>query len=109
MTKVLSAYRRADGGIAGAALVVLFSASAALAISSQNNEPISIAVPVAQVQPVALSQSPVELAAARLTEENQCLADAMYFEARGEGEAGQKAVAEVIFARTQSRYYPNTI
>jgi spore germination cell wall hydrolase CwlJ-like protein len=111
MTNILTAYRRADGGIAGAALVVLFSASAALAIS-QNDDQIKVAVPVAQQQQersLSLVQSPVELAAARMAEEHQCLAEAMYFEARGEGEEGQKAVAEVVLARTQSRYYPSTI
>jgi spore germination cell wall hydrolase CwlJ-like protein len=109
MTRILTAYRRADGGIAGAALLVLFGASAALAIS-QNSDPITVAVAVAQQQqPLSIAQSPVELAAARMAEEHQCLAEAMYFEARGEGEEGQKAVAEVILARTQSRYYPSTV
>lgn len=39
----------------------------------------------------------------------QCLAEAIYFEARGEGSRGWQAVAEVIQNRVESRDYPNTI
>jgi len=38
-----------------------------------------------------------------------CLAEALYFEARGETHDGQRAVAEVILNRVDSRTYPNTI
>lgn len=39
----------------------------------------------------------------------QCLAEAIYYESRGEPLTGQIAVAEVILNRVQSRQYPNTI
>ena len=39
----------------------------------------------------------------------QCLASAIYHEARGEPLAGQVAVAEVILNRVDSRNYPNTV
>ncbi len=45
----------------------------------------------------------------KLIEEHRCLSEAMYFEARGEGEAGQKAVAEVIFNRLQTGSHGRTI
>jgi hypothetical protein len=45
---------------------------------------------------------------ARLAEKN-CLARAIYFEARSEPEAGQIAVANVILNRVKSKRYPNTI
>jgi len=45
---------------------------------------------------------------ARLDEKN-CLARAIYFEARSEPEAGQIAVANVILNRVKSKRYPNTI
>lgn len=45
---------------------------------------------------------------ARLAEKN-CLARAIYFEARSEPEAGQIAVANVILNRVKSSRYPNTI
>ncbi|HEY9010544.1 MAG TPA: cell wall hydrolase [Devosia sp.] len=38
-----------------------------------------------------------------------CLADAIYFEARGESVKGQEAVAQVIINRTTTGYYPKTI
>jgi hypothetical protein len=42
-------------------------------------------------------------------EEWHCLAEAIYFEARGETTAGQVAVAEVILNRVDSARYPDTI
>lgn len=39
----------------------------------------------------------------------QCLAEALYFEARGETVKGQFAVAEVIVNRAQSSLYPDTV
>ena len=42
-------------------------------------------------------------------EQWHCLAEAIYFEARGESIAGQVAVAEVVLNRVDSRYYPSTV
>jgi len=39
----------------------------------------------------------------------RCLAEAVYFEARGETTRGQFAVAEVILNRVDSKRYPNTV
>lgn len=41
--------------------------------------------------------------------EQTCLANGIYFEARGETEAGQAAVAQVILNRVRNPTYPNTI
>lgn len=41
--------------------------------------------------------------------EINCLAEAIYYEARGESFAGQAAVAEVIMNRVSHRVYPDTI
>jgi len=41
--------------------------------------------------------------------QEQCLAQAIYYEARGEDLPGQMAVAEVIINRVNSKRYPNTI
>ncbi|MEM9782702.1 MAG: cell wall hydrolase [Pseudomonadota bacterium] len=43
------------------------------------------------------------------SEEWACLAEALYFEARGESIVGQIAVAEVILNRVDSRRYPDTV
>ena len=39
----------------------------------------------------------------------KCLADAVYFEARGEAVRGQIAVAQVVMNRTFSGFYPSTV
>lgn len=44
-----------------------------------------------------------------LTEQERCLATAIYHEARGESLKGQFAVAEVILNRVDSRQFPNSI
>jgi Cell Wall Hydrolase len=41
--------------------------------------------------------------------EQKCLAEAIYFEARGEPEQGQAAVAQVVLNRVKSGLYPQTI
>jgi spore germination cell wall hydrolase CwlJ-like protein len=41
--------------------------------------------------------------------EHQCLARAIYFEARSESEIGRLAVARVILNRVQSPFYPDTV
>lgn len=44
-----------------------------------------------------------------LSKQEMCLAEALYFEARGEPVQGQIAVAEVILNRTQSARFPDTV
>lgn len=39
--------------------------------------------------------------------EKQCIVDALYHEARGEGEFGMKAVANVIYNRVQHKRFPD--
>lgn len=48
-------------------------------------------------------------ASARSESELKCLATAIYFEARGEPEEGQIAVAQVVLNRLKNPTYPNTI
>jgi hypothetical protein len=44
-----------------------------------------------------------------LLKAEKCLADAIYFEARGEPFKGQQAVAQVVMNRVFSGYYPNDV
>lgn len=44
-----------------------------------------------------------------LDKAKQCLAEAIYFEARSEPEKGQYAVAQVVMNRTRTGYYPATV
>ncbi len=46
---------------------------------------------------------------AELGKQQKCLAEAIYFEARGESERGQYAVAQVVMNRTRTGFYPSTI
>jgi len=46
---------------------------------------------------------------AHSSKEMKCLADAIYFEARGEPELGRIAVAQVVLNRLKNPAYPNTI
>ena len=55
-----------------------------------------------------LANDPLGLAATS-DSELKCLADAIYFEARGESRLGQIAVAQVVVNRLRSRAYPDTI
>jgi spore germination cell wall hydrolase CwlJ-like protein len=45
----------------------------------------------------------------RYSREKECLARAVYFEARGEPLVGQEMVAKVVVNRATSRYYPDTV
>ncbi|MGH6887829.1 MAG: cell wall hydrolase [Rhizomicrobium sp.] len=45
----------------------------------------------------------------KMLAERKCLAEAMYYEARGEGVNGEKAIAEVVFHRMHSPRYPRSI
>ncbi len=48
-------------------------------------------------------------ARARTSAERRCLANGIYFEARGESVQGQKAVAQVIVNRVKNPAYPNSV
>ena len=51
----------------------------------------------------------LKLAGKPLAKAEKCLADAVYFEARGEPFKGQQAVAQVVMNRVFSGYYPNDV
>ena len=60
----------------------------------------------------ALRKSPAQrlgLAGKPRAKAERCLADAVYFEARGEPLRGQMAVAQVVMNRVFSGYYPNDV
>jgi hypothetical protein len=59
-----------------------------------------------------LSRTPAQrlgLAGKPRLQAEKCLADAVYFEARGEPEKGQQAVAQVVMNRVFSGFYPNDV
>jgi spore germination cell wall hydrolase CwlJ-like protein len=57
----------------------------------------------------SLAPNDAQAAAPVSNKEKKCLAIAIYFEARGETEQGQKGVAQVILNRVEDDTYPDTI
>lgn len=62
-----------------------------------------------EVQPNPEQRYPARLRGLYTQQDLACLAEAIYFEARGEGREGQLAVAEVILNRAESRRFPSTV
>ncbi|HEY0800098.1 MAG TPA: cell wall hydrolase [Steroidobacteraceae bacterium] len=63
-----------------------------------------------RVAPARIEVAHWQVAAAQRRElDLQCLAENIYFEARGEPLDGQRAVAEVTLNRTRSPFFPHTI
>lgn len=106
-----------------AVVMALLLASVIVALAETTNDP-----PVAEApKPVKIElklPSPLHLVALpgpiaqdggagdalkRLAAEDNCLAQVIYFEARGESEAGQRAVAEVILNRLAEGTHGHTI
>jgi len=67
-----------------------------------------VAAPVAALPPLD-EQVEAQAAAETNGEEQDCLANAVYFEARGESLEGQLAVAEVVINRAASGRYPASL
>lgn len=104
---ISTALARADRAIAGAGAVVL--TTVAIAAASVPPDPMLAAAPMPAAKPAIVTEAPVELAMADIVAERRCLAEALYYEARGESYEGKKAVAEVVLQRVRDRFYPNTI
>jgi spore germination cell wall hydrolase CwlJ-like protein len=58
--------------------------------------------------PIAAAAPPAEVSRAR-PNDVACLAEAVYFEARGTGTTGETAVAHVVVNRAESRQFPNSV
>lgn len=117
----------AAGLIACSAVPIQISPVSALAPSAVQTAPY-VAVPVAEMaeleaaetdfedlsakprpQPDYWTADDVALPKGGLSRDAECLATAIYHEARGEPLKGQKAVAEVIMTRSQSGRFPSSI
>ncbi len=120
--KSKDAVSRSDRVLVGALAIVLATASAAVG-ASMNARPhtdeirvIRVDKPVLKVVQAPAIPAAIELhntatnvVLARLLQEHECLSEVMYYEARGEGEAGQKAVAEVVFHRMNKGNFGHSI
>jgi len=123
--KSLDVLRRADRVLMAVIAVVLAAGSAAVGAAAAYRPHTEQLATVPQVSqpaasadargttpqsPAALARTPAEaLVMNKLLAEHRCLAEAMYYEARGEGTSGQKAIAEVIFHRMRTGNYGHSI
>jgi spore germination cell wall hydrolase CwlJ-like protein len=109
------ALSRSDTVLIAALAIILATASAAIGSAMTYNPSPQIARPIATV---ALKTAPVRVIAAKpnsdaisteLLAEHRCLSEVLYYEARGEGRAGQQAIAEVVFHRMNTGNYGHSI
>lgn len=118
--KSRDALLRSDRVLAVAFAVVLVAVSAAVGAAAAyrpHTEQIKTAVvmaePAAPVAQAALQPADKtlvdELIINKLKAEHRCLSEVIYYEARGEGAKGQKAVAEVVFHRMRTGNYGHSI
>lgn len=99
LTALLGQDRAGLGAVSGGRLAAIVAPPPALARAAKPARgKISYDADWVAAQPVASGGA-----------EFECLATAVYFEARGEGVAGQAAVAEVILNRVESPSFPKTI
>lgn len=111
-----NAIARSDRVLVGALAIVLATASAAVGASLVYHPRTENVVAKAAPAPASASApqtSTVKVrpgsVMAQLLQEHHCLAEVMYYEARGEGAAGEKAVAEVVFHRLNHGDYGHSI
>ncbi len=123
--KSRDALLRSDRVLVGALAIVLAAVSAAVgaaaayrphAEQAQTSVVVAkAATPTVPMEPVLASMKPSnksvveQLIMNKLLAEHRCLSEVMYYEARGEGETGEKAVAEVVFHRMRTGNYGQSI
>lgn len=109
--KTSDAISRSDRVFVAAMGIILATASAAIGASMTNHPSTEkIAVVPKQIVRVVEAQSPAtDAAMAQLLAEHKCLSEVLYYEARGEGDGGQKAIAEVVFHRLNHAQYGHSI
>ncbi len=99
----------------GSSDIILMSAALkaidkADATSQNMPSPLTISKRLAYVRanaPITKSTSPTAISVSK--KQIQCLATAIYFEARGEPYRGQVGVAQVVVNRVKNKLYPNSI
>jgi spore germination cell wall hydrolase CwlJ-like protein len=112
-TKTTDALSRSDRVLVAALAIVLATASAAIGASLTNHPALVKAVFIkpAPLAPrvIAASTPGPDAVMTQLLAEHRCLSEVLYYEARGEGVQGEKAVAEVVFHRMNTGNYGHSI
>lgn len=106
MNGMMRAYKRADCVVLGAVALLAVTSVSAHEFNLYTNE---LQARAALPDFVAVTGSAVAVARAHDAAELRCLAEVLYYEARGEGLEGEKAVAEVVLQRTKNCDYPETV
>jgi spore germination cell wall hydrolase CwlJ-like protein len=107
--KTNDAISRSDRVLVAAMAIILATASAAIGASLTyhpytDNKPLKAAVKMVEIKGPA-----PDAVMSQLLAEHKCLSEVLYFEARGEGAGGQKAIAEVVFHRMNRGNYGHSI
>jgi spore germination cell wall hydrolase CwlJ-like protein len=110
--KTADAISRSDRVLVAAMAIILATASAAIGASLTYHptalKPVAAPMVVHAVQARDL-QPASDTVMGQLLAEHKCLSEVMYYEARGEGAGGQKAIAEVVFHRMNHGDYGHSI
>jgi spore germination cell wall hydrolase CwlJ-like protein len=113
--KTNDALSRSDRVLIAALAIILATASAAVG-ASLTNHAAAAQIAMAKSVSIKIAPPPVEAklpgpdaAMTQLLAEHRCLSEVLYYEARGEGDKGQKAVAEVVFHRMNTGNYGHSI
>jgi len=107
--KTNDAISRSDRVFVAAMAIVLATASAAIGASLTYRPSTDKVVAKPAVQVVEAPKPATDAVMNQLLAEHKCLSEALYYEARGEGAGGQKAVAEVVFHRMNHGNYGHSI
>jgi spore germination cell wall hydrolase CwlJ-like protein len=107
--KTKDAISRSDRVLVAAMAIILATASAAIG-ASMTYHPSTDKVALAPVVAVVEAPAPAaDTVMSQLLAEHKCLSEVLYYEARGEGTGGQKAIAEVVFHRMNHGNYGHSI
>jgi spore germination cell wall hydrolase CwlJ-like protein len=101
---------RSDRVLVVALAIILATASTTLG-SAMAYHPIAPVMVKSTVVPTVVSapRNDPDVVLTQLIAEHQCLTQALYYEARGEGRIGEQAVAEVVFHRMNAGNYGHSI
>ena len=108
--KTNDAISRSDRVLVAAMAIILATASAAIGASMTYHPSTDKAAALKPAVAVVEAPRPAtDAVMSQLLAEHKCLSEVLYYEARGEGATGQKAIAEVVFHRMNHGDYGHSI
>ena len=109
-TKTNDAISRSDRVLVAALAIILATASAAIGASLTYHPRTDNSAALKPAVQVAVAAKPAtDAVMSQLLAEHKCLSEVLYYEARGEGAGGQKAIAEVVFHRMNRGNFGHSI